>query len=570
MMHSAEVSRERRRRPTLCNVASCAGALVITLAALQIQAQPASGGLTPDEILNPALDSWPTYSGDYSGRRYSELDQIDQSNVRNLTLAWAARVTAGPNDSGHPVRTGGPGDGERFATLPANIRGSILLVDGVLYMSAPDNAWAVDARDGRVLWHYWWKTLGGTHIGNRGMGMWGNYLFFETPDNYLVSLDARTGEERWHTQIASLDEQYFSTPAPIVVGDHVLVGTGNDLDAPGFLQSFDPITGELQWKFYTVPMNEGDPGLDTWKDLDAAQHGGGNPWVPGSYDPETNLYIFGTGEPKPAYFAEPRGNMEALFTCSMIAIDVDTGEMVWYYQTSPNETHDWDSAQTPILADIEIGGEMRHVAMTAARNGYFFTIDRRTGENLVTGKFSGTANWAEDKLNAIGQPVRIPAKDHHVSGALVSSANQGAANWPPPSYSPRTGLFYVTVAESWAMYYQTELDPRGAMGLGGKEEIGVEARSYLKAIDPKTAEIVWSVEYPTGGGLANGVLTTAGDLLFSGDRGGNIVARDPTNGVPLWHSRIGEVSNAPQTYMLDGRQYILVAGRDMLYAFKLY
>jgi len=529
-------------------------------------------GLQFDEILNPRPDSWPTYSGDYSGRRYSPLDQINQSNVKNLTLAWVARVTAGPNDSGaHPLHSGGPGDGELFASLPARVRGSILMVDGILYFSTPDNAWAVDARDGTVLWHYWWKTIGGTHIGNRGMGMWGNYLYFETPDNFLVSLDAKTGEERWNVEIASFDEQYFSTPAPIVVGDHVLVGTGNDLDAPGFLQSFDPITGELQWRFYTVPMNPGDPGLETWRDLDAARHGGGNPWVPGSYDPETNLYIFGTGEPKPAYFAAPRGDLDALYTCSMIAINVDTGEMVWYYQTSPNDTHDWDSAQTPILADIEIGGRLRKVAMTAARNGYFFVIDRTTGEHILTSKFSLTANWAEDELNERGQPVRIPAKDNHISGALVSNANQGGANWPPPSFSPDYGLFYVPVAESWAMYYRTETDPRGAMGLGGKEEISVDTNSFLRAIDPTTGEIAWSVEYPAGGSIANGILTTAGRLLFSGDRTGNIVARDPGNGRPLWHSKIGdEVSNTPQTYMLDGQQYLLVASRDSLYAFKLY
>jgi alcohol dehydrogenase (cytochrome c) len=530
-----------------------------------------SPGLTSGEILNPTPGSWPTYSGDYSGRRYSPLDEIDQSNVKNLTLAWAARLTAGPADRGpHPLQTGGPGDGELFAQLPANIRGSILVVDGILYVSSVDNAWALDARDGRVLWHYWWKTLGGTHIGNRGMGMWGNYVYFETPDNFLVSLDARTGAERWHVEIASIAEQYFSTPAPVVVGNHVIVGTGNDLDAPGFLQSFDPETGALQWKFYTVPMNPGDPGLETWKDLDAARHGGGNPWVPGSYDPDTNLYIFGTGEPKPAYFAEPRGNKEALFTCALIALDVDTGEMAWYYQTSPNDTHDWDSAQTPILADVEIDGRLRKVVMQAARNGYFFTIDRTNGAHILTSKFSSTVNWAEDEYNEKGQPVRIPAKDHHVSGALVSNANQGASNWPPPSFSPDYGLFYVTVAEDWAMYYTTELDPRGAMGLGGKEEISVESRSFLRAIDPTTGEIRWSVEYPTGRGLANGVLTTAGRLLFAGDRGGNLVARDPATGAPLWHSRIGNVSNAPQTYLLDGEQYVLAASGDMLYAFKLY
>ena len=161
------------------------------------------------------------------------------------------------------------------------------MVDGTLYVTTPDNAWAIDARDGRELWHYFWKTRGGTHIANRGFGMWNNYLYMETPDNYLVSLDAKTGKERWHKEIADFNQQYFSTTAPIVVGNHVIVGTGNDLDAPGFLQSFDPETGELQWKLYTVPMKPGDPGLDTWASLDAARHGGAQPWLPGAYDPET-------------------------------------------------------------------------------------------------------------------------------------------------------------------------------------------------------------------------------------------------------------------------------------------
>ena len=181
--------------------------------------------------------------------------------------------------------------------------------------------------------------------------MWNNYLFFETPDNYLVSLDAKTGKERWHKVIADLAQQYFSTPAPVVVGNHVLVGTGNDIDSPGFLQSFDPETGDLQWKFYTVPMNPGDPGLDTWRSLDDARHGGAQTWIPGAYDPATKLYIFGTGNPTPAYTTGTRGDGDNLFTCSLVAVNVDTGKMAWYFQTSPHDMHDWDSAQTPVLVD---------------------------------------------------------------------------------------------------------------------------------------------------------------------------------------------------------------------------
>jgi len=535
------------------------------------RAADAGDGLTPAEILHPAPDSWPTYAGDYSGRRYSPLARIDQQNVKNLSFAWSTRLVAGKAGTGSfPTIEGGASAEDRYPNLSANIRASILQVDGILYASVPDNAWALDARDGHVIWHYRWRSLGGTHIGNRGLGMWGNYLYMETPDDYLVSLDARTGKERWHVEIANFSEQYFSTTAPVVIDNHVLVGTGNDLDAPGFLQSFDPETGALQWRFYTVPQHAGDPGLESWKDLDAARHGGGNPWVPGSFDPETRLYILGTGNPTPSYFAAARGDKDALFTCSLVAVNVDTGKMAWYYQTSPNDTHDWDSAQTPVLADITFNGQPRKVAMTAARNGYFFVVDRVTGEHLVTSKFSRTANWAYDKLNARGQPVRIPEKDHLPGGALVSNANQGAANWMPPSYSPDYGLFYVPVTESWAMYYTLELDPRGAMGLGGKEELPLTNESFLQAIDPATGRTVWMVHYPsTGFGIANGVLTTAGRLLFAGDAGGNLVARDPANGRPLWHAQVGRVSNAPQTYLLDGKQYVLVAATDTLYAFRL-
>ncbi len=290
-----------------------------------------------------------------------------------------------------------------------NIKGAVLQVDGTLYVSTPDNAWAIDARDGRVLWHYFWKTRGATHIGSRGMGMYGNWLFFETPDNYLVSLDARTGQERWHKQIAPFEEQYFSTPAPIVVDNHVIVGTGNDLDEPGILQSFDPETGAVQWKFYSVPMKAGDPGLETWANLDAAKHGGGQMWVPGSYDPEARLYYIGTGNPSPAYTGIARGEGDNLYTCSLVAINVDTGKMVWHYQTSPHDTHDADSSQTPILVDGEFNGRPRKMVLTAARNGYFFALDRLTGQHLRTVKYSDAVNWAKE-VNAKGQPVRDPAK----------------------------------------------------------------------------------------------------------------------------------------------------------------
>ena len=534
-----------------------------------LAADMAQPPLDPATILHPPPDSWPTYSGDYSGQRYSPLKQINQSNVSHLKLAFTSKLTFGAQGA----ILGGDGTWTAGGFPPA-VRGAVLKVGDVLYTTAPDNAWAVDARSGRVLWHFFWRTRGGTHIGNRGPGIWHDTLLFETPDDYLIALDIKTGQEKWHATIASFEEQHFSTTAPIVIGDHVMVGTGDDIDEPGFLQSFDPQTGKLQWRTYMVPMNPGDPGLDTWKDLDAARHGGGEPWTPGSYDPETNLYIIGTGNPTPAYFANARGNKDALFTCSLVAIDVSTGKMKWYYQTSPNDTHDWDSAQTPVLADIRFNGKLRKVAMTAARNGYFFVVDRTTGEHLVTGKFSDTVNWAYPQLNAKGQPVRIPEKDHSIGGSLVSASNPGSANWQPPSYSPQYGLFYVPVTESWSMYYTTETDPRGGMGLGGKEEIALTEERYIKAIDPRTGKIVWSRHLPHVPGAPRrrdntGLLTTAGRLLFAADVAGNFVARDPGTGKPLWHAPLANISSAPETYLLDGKQYVLVAAGDTLNGFAL-
>jgi len=553
-------------------------AALVSLATVLVSAQ--QSGLDPAAILKPLSDSWPTYSGDYTGRRYSTLTQINQSNVKNLSLAWTARLTAGPGAPAAPtafgpiqpgVTAGGVGDNEFVGAT--TVKGAILSVNGVLYVTAPDNVWALDAHDGHLLWRYFWRTRGGTHIGNRGAALWRNYLFFVTPDDYLVSLDARTGAERWSKEIANFNQQYFLTSAPVVIENHVIVGSGNDLDSPGFLQSFEPETGALQWKFYTVPMNPGDPGLETWKNLDAARNGGGHPWLPGAYDPEQRLYIFGTGNPTPAYISAPRGDGDNLFTCAIVAVNVDTGKMAWYYQTSPHEMHDWDSAQTPVLVDGTINGQPRKLVVTASRNGYYFTIDRRTGERIVSSQFSNTVNWAKG-MNAKGQPVRDPAKDHDVGGALVSSNNSGATNWPPQAFSPDTGLLYVPLAENYAMYYLTELDPRGAMGLGGKEEVGVGGvGSYIAAIDYKTGKSVWKHQFRTAtsdGRGGPGLLVTAGRLLFGGDVSGNFVAFDPANGNPLWHSRIGNVTNAPETYLVDGKQHVLVAAGDSLFSFALY
>ena len=547
-----------------------------------------SSGLDPATLRRPLADSWPSYSGDLTGRRYSTLKQINKSNVRNLSLSWVARgLTQGSGATGrgaslaggavgrgggggrggsYPLTVSGEGTGEYNTGGPAAIRGSILMVNGVLYPTSPDNVWVVDARDGTMIWQYYWKTRSGTHTGHRGVGMWRNFLFSEFHDDYLVKLDARTGRELWHVPIADFEQQYFSSMAPIVIDDHVLVGTGNDLDAPGFLQAYDPDTGRRQWILYTVPMNPGDPGLETWPNLEAARHGGGQAWVPGVFDPETRYYIFGTGNPTPAYTPAGRGDGVGLFTCSLVAVHVDTGKMAWYYQTSPRDMHDWDSSQTPVLIDAMINGRPRKLVSTAARNGYFFTVDRVTGAHVATGKFSSVANWAKG-LDEEGRPVLNPEKVATIPGTIV---NGSTTNWPPPAYSSDTGLFYVPENNGLSIVYLIDPDPRGSMGLGGRQGSAIGGYgNFITAIDPKTAKVTWRHELPGAGG-ATGMLTTAGGLLFAGDGAGNLVAFDASNGALLWHARLGNVSNAPQTYTLDGKQYVLAAAGDALYAFALY
>ncbi len=457
--------------------------LIAALAAAPVMlAGQEQGGLAPASIRQPLKDSWPIYSGDYTGRRYSALTQVNQQTVKNLSLAWVARVTAGPSTGfggrggfggggGAPTIVGGEGTGDFGAGATANVKGAILMVDDVLYVTTPDNVWALDARDGREIWHYFWKTKGGTHIGNRGAALWHDYLYVETPDDYLVSLDARTGEERWHVEIADFDQQYFSTTAPMVIDDHVLVGTGNDLDAPGFLQSFDPVTGKLQWKFYTVPMKAGDPGLDTWPNLDVRaprrwQSLGARFVRPG--DPSVHLR---NGQPDTGVHGRRPAGRQPVHVHAGRGQRRHGQDGLVPRRRPPHDTHDWDSAQTPVLIDGVIDGQPRKLVSTAARNGYFFMLDRVTGEHLVTTRYGTYTNWAQRiRPNGVVEPDA--GKEASIPGVLVSPVEGGVTNWPPPAYSPDTGLFYVQEHNGFNLLYLTDPDPRGSMGLGGKSVAG--------------------------------------------------------------------------------------------------
>jgi alcohol dehydrogenase (cytochrome c) len=300
-------------------------------------------------------------------------------------------------------------------------------------------------------------------------------------------------------------------------------------------------------------------------------HGGGMPWLPGTYDPELNLYYFGTGNPQPVLAGSSRPG-DNLYTCTIVALNPNTGKMAWHYQVTPHDTHDWDAAQTPILIDGEFGGRPRKLLAQASRNGHYFLLDRVTGEHLVTSKYVDTLNWTKG-INAKGQPTHDPGKDASVPGTLVSPDTNGGTNWPPPSFSPDTGLVYFGARQAYSVMYLTDTDGRPQGWAAAERGVGIVGAS-LKAVDYKTGQVKWSRPLAMGPGGANGgamgLLSTAGGLLFGNDAGGNFVAYDAATGKPLWHAGLGtNTSNGPQTYLLDGRQHIVVGAGDTLYAFAL-
>ena len=506
-------------------------------------ALPGQGRLNPAKLLQPPTDSWPTFNGDYTGRRFSPLTRINTRNVHQLSLAWVYRIS-------------GSGLGA--------IKSTPLQVNGVLYFSVPDHVWAVDARSGRELWHYQWQTTGGNHLGNRGVAIYEDWLYVETPDCFLISLNLRDGKERWRRQICDIDQFYYASVAPTVLKDRLIVGvSGDDFDIPGYIQSHNLESGQLQWRFYTVPMSKDDPGIATWPNEEMARHGGGMTWQPVTYDPELNYIYVTTGNPQPVIAHKNRPG-DNLYTGAIVAVNADTGERVWHFQSSPHDTHDWDSTQTAVLIDDQVDGKTRKLIAQAARNGHYFLLDRVTGKALVSAEYVKT-NWSKG-YDKRGQPIPDPAKMPQVDGALVSPNQGGATNWQSPSFSPQTGLFYVSAARAFSIYYI--YDPSdNPMGWGGTDR-GGWSESMIQAIDYKTGKIRWT--HPWEGNARSGLVSTAGNVLFAGGPSNDIVALDATNGRALWHAVLNAgISNGPITYELDGRQYVVAAASDTMWAFVL-
>jgi alcohol dehydrogenase (cytochrome c) len=505
-------------------------------------------GVTYQDLLGGLSDPqrWITFSGDYSGRRHSPLTQITPANVGGLRHEWT-------------FQTGTTTRGRGFEATP-------LLWDGVLYVTGSNNfAWALDARTGRPFWTYRRNlpedlTYGAQAPVNRGFGMLGDRLFMVTLDAHLLAFDRATGRIVWDVTLADYKIGYAATLAPLVIDGKVIVGiSGGEYPTRGFLDAYDPATGKRIWRFSTIP-NPGERGSETWPASgDVLARGGGGTWMTGTYDPELNLLYWGTGNPNPDYYGADRKG-DNLYTNSLLAIDAATGTLKWHYQFTPHDTHDWDANHVPVLADWP----NRKVVMVANRNGFFYVLDRVTGE-LILGKPFTDTTWARE-IGKDGRPIVLNDGD---KGCLPDM--WGGTNFNPPSFDPALRMFFVNARESCATYETQEpVIAPGRTAFGGVVRMDRDkAYGALRALDATTGERKWEFRFtqPT----MAGVMSTAAGLVFAGDHEGNFMAFESRSGRNLWRYSTGTPvwGAAPITYMLDGKQHVVIASGTTLLAFAL-
>ena len=544
------------RRSSARSALAALGAAVVAVTVAAQGVPP--GPVTSQELLAglPADGSrWVMFGGSYTNQRHSPLTQITPENVTRLVPQWTFQTDI---------------SGSRFETTP-------LLRDNVLYVTGPlSTAWAVDARTGREIWRYK-RELPPTGtltaccgLVNKGFGVLGDRLFMTTLDAHLVALNMKTGGVVWDVAMADYKQGYASTIAPLVVKDKVIVGVaGGEFGIRGFIDAYDVKTGNRAWRFYTIP-GPGEPGNDTWAG-DSWQRGGASVWVTGAYDPELNLVYYGIGNPGPDYHSESRKG-DNLYSDSIVALDADAGTLRWHYQFTPHDLHDWDATEVPVLADLTIAGQPRKVVMFANRNGFYYTLDRTNGKVIVAKPYVVTT-WAKE-VDSNGRPILLPGNIPDEKGSLTCPDVTGGTNFWPPSFDPAQRLFFVNAREVCATYYawrQEYVPGERYTGGAGQRARGPDQRAYgaLRAIDPTTGERRWEFEYISPS--TSGLLSTASGVIFSGDAEGNFLAIDARNGKFLWRYQMGSALHGTSalTYMLDGRQHVLVPAGTTLTAWAL-
>lgn len=519
--------------------------LRITL--LFLAAHAALAQVSNQDLLNPPPENWLTYGGAYDSQRHTKLDEITPENVKSLQAAWIFPITST----------------NRLQTVP-------LVVDGVMYVSAPNEVYALDARSGREIWRY--RRANGINRGpNRGVAVFGNLVYVGTPDAYLVALDARTGTVAWETQIAKAGDGYFSPGAPFVADGKVIAGVGGgDNGLNGWLDAYDAETGKLIWRWHTIPR-PGEPGNETWAG-DSWKTGGGGTWLSGSYDPELGLIYWGIGNPAPDFDGDVRLG-DNLYTESVVALELSTGNLKWHFQFTPHDVHDWDSVEIPILVDAPFGGRLRKLMAHADRNGFYYVLDRETGEFLHGSPFIDQLNWATG-LTPEGRPIRVPGVEPTLTGNFVCPSTSGATNWMSPAYNPATGLFYLAAKEGCGISYKgrQEFRPGGFdfKATGYIESPEEPWQMYVRALDLTTGERKWEYMQVNAKSYGAGLISTASGLIFGGDDQGTFAALDARSGAPLWHFETNyRISASPISYAVNGHQYVAVAAGVNIIAFRL-
>lgn len=521
------------------------------LLAVLLMSLPAVAQVTDQQLEQPPGQDWLHYNGDYQSRRFSTLDQITAANVGSLVNKWTFHV---------------PG--------PGGLESVPIVVNGVMYLTQPNAIYALDGASGRLIWSYHHllakvKDREGPH---RGAAVYKNRVYFTTTDDYLYALDAASGNVIWEVKVAETDEGYSAPAAPLIAKGKVIVGISpGDRGLNGFLDAYDAETGKRLWRYEPIP-HPGEPGSETWAG-DSWQHAGGDTWLTGSYDPEQNLLIWGIGNPSPDFNGEVRAG-DNLYTECVVALDLDTGKMKWYFQFTPHDTMDWDAVEIPILVDTNYQGKPRKLLLQADRNGFYYVLDRTTGDFLHGVQFDRSLNWATG-LDAKGRPLRKPGMDPTLTGVKICPSSIGATNWMSPTYDPQTRLFYFVALEGcgFATMNTEKFRPGGYQYRAGGDVLLKDDtwKVSVRALDALTGKEVWEQQRVGSQALGGGLTSTKGGVIFSGEAPGEFVALDAKTGKVLWHYNTGQEINAsPITYMVHGRQYAAIESNSDVFGFALF